>query len=271
MPRPGPALFELIRGGGGPTVPARSAPTGKPLVKVTPKVAPASVQSDEPPVPPAATPSDKAWASWSGKGTWKRLAEPVTVRTSTVLIAAGVAVAVLVLTWAIGYTSGKTQGEESAKRDLGPNIKPENVPLNPGLVSAPPQAPEVRPQEPKTPTVERQAPAFASPSSDPRIAGNNYLLLASGMDKEASDRLVQFLNQGGLPAFAAVDKPASGSNNRGSYTVFASRGITSDEYKNRAGVRTEVEALAGRLGKQWQKDKKGQTDFSQAYWQKFKG
>jgi len=53
--------------------------------------------------------------------------------------------------------------------------------------------------------------------------------------------------------------------------VFAATGITPDEYKNRTAARTNVETAVSRLGKLWQKDKKGQTDFTGAYWKKFAG
>lgn len=188
---------------------------------------------------------------------------------STVLIAIGVAVAVLVITWGVAYTFGKGNGVKDATRDLGSGVKPETIPLNSNLVTGPTQAPEPKAA---APVVERkQTPPAFTAGADPRVAGYNYKVVASGLDKAEAERMVTFLNQNGLPAGTAVDKPASGSNNRGSSIVFAAKGVSPEEYKNRAAVRDEVDAAVARAGKLWQKDKKGQTDFSQAFWQKFKG
>jgi hypothetical protein len=271
MPRPGPALFELIRGStGSPTIPARSTGSPKPLVRVTPKPQPAA--TPEPPVPAATdSKSDKAWAAWTGKRSWLKPGENLTVRTSTILIIAGAAVVILAITWAIAYSLGSRRGEDRVKRDLTPAVTPESIPLNPNLVQSPLQAPEVRPVPDRPSPQHREQPPITT--ADPRVPGMNYYLLAAGLDKDTADRMVAFLNQGGLPSAAAVDKAASGSNNRGSYIVFATKGLTSDEYKKGTlyPARAEVVNKAANLGKVWQREHKGQTDFSQGYWKKFAG
>ncbi len=280
MARPGPALFELIRGSSAPPgVPARSTDVGKPpppLVRITPK--PGVVQHAEPP-PPVAEPkpaaqSDRAWAAWSGKGSWLDLRRTVTIPMSTALFVIAGAVVVLVVIWTAAYVVGKGRGEEKIKRDLGLTAKPETIPLNQNLVTNPPKAPEPKATvEPRPNPTNPTPPPPAATGSEPRIAGMNYYLLASGLDRDGAEKMAEFLSKNGLPSAAAVDKPSGGSNNRGSYLVYVTKGLTPEEYKqgDRYAPRAEVMGRAATLGKIWQKDHKGQTDFGQAYWQKFKG
>jgi len=276
MGRPGPALFELIRSGGAP--PPRVDSSAKPpLVRITPKATPAAEPPPRvEPTPSADKPADRAWASWNKQGSLFDLKRQVAVPMSAILVVIGVGILVLVLTWGIAYTVGGKRGEANITRDLGGGgVKPESFPLNENLVQGSPKAPEAR-QQPlpeRRPPVNPSTPAVNPPagSGTVPVAGVNYLLLASGMDKDGADKMASFLTQNGLPAAAVVDKPASGSNNRGSYIVLVTRGLTSEEYKqgDRYPARAEVMSKVASLGKVWQKDHKGQTDFSQAYWKKF--
>jgi hypothetical protein len=67
-----------------------------------------------------------------------------------------------------------------------------------------------------------------------------------------------------------VDTDASGAKNPGSYKVFALQGITGEEYRNRAPVRTKLEAELTRLGQVYRKDPRGRVDFGQFAWEKLK-
>jgi hypothetical protein len=269
MGRPGPALFELIRGGSAPPPPpvSRGGAPEKPLVRITPKAAaePVTVREPEPAAAPQpGKPAEKAWAAWNKPGALLDFQRSVTVPMSAILLTIGVVIALLVIVWATAWTLGGTKGEQAATRDL----KREDIPVNQGLLVTPPKAPE-----PKT-LVRENKPQPVSPvpaGGDPRVAGMNYYLLASGLDKDGARAIAEYLTQNGLPAAAAVDTGASGPNNRGSFVVFAAKGITPEDYKNRAAVRTEIESAVSRLGKLWQKDRKGQTDFTGAYWKKFAG
>jgi hypothetical protein len=51
--------------------------------------------------------------------------------------------------------------------------------------------------------------------------------------------------------------------------VFCSRGITADEYREKAPVRTELVQRIVELGQRWQTEMKGSTNFSGAYWNKY--
>lgn len=193
---------------------------------------------------------------------------------STVLIGFAVVVVLLIVTWAAAYKLAHGRGEDQAVKDLGLNgtIKEpgrDSIPVNPNLVNNEIKAPEpkVAPPadtKPKTPA----PPPPVAPGTDPRVVGLNYYILASGMNKDGAQKIADFLTENGLQSAAAIDPPASGSNNPGSYIVFVNRGIKPEEYKTRAASRTDVETQAARLGKVWKADHKGKTDFSGAFWQR---
>ncbi len=193
---------------------------------------------------------------------------------STVLFIVAGLIVLVIVTWWVAYKLGHGGGESQAVKDLGLNgtIKEpgrEAIPVNPSLVNN-----ELKAPEPKAAPAERKpnptpvAPPSA-PGTDPRVSGLNYYLLASGLDKDGAQKIADFLTENGLQSAAAVDRKPTGSNNPGSYVVFVTRGIKPEEYKTRAAARTEVETQVSRLGKVWQKERKGKTDFSQAYWQRY--
>ena len=100
------------------------------------------------------------------------------------------------------------------------------------------------------------------------MAGLNYLVIALKLDKETGERAAAFLKENGVDAFLVASSGTS-ANNPGSYTLYGRPGITREELRSRAQVRTELEAKVARLGKVWQKDHKGKMDFSQTYWEKY--
>ncbi len=193
---------------------------------------------------------------------------------STVLYGVAGLVVLLIVTWAVAYKVAHGRGEDQAVKDLGlgGTIKEpgrESIPVNPNLVNNELKAPEPKaPQPERKPKVDPPPPAPAA-GTEPRVVGLNYYLLASGLDKDGAQKIADFLTENGLQSAAAVDRKPTGSNNPGSYVVFVTRGIKPEEYKTRAAARTEVETQVSRLGKVWQKERKGKTDFSQAYWQRY--
>ena len=84
-----------------------------------------------------------------------------------------------------------------------------------------------------------------------------------------ADRAVTFLSENGVRAFAVPVAKTGSSANNASYTLYALQGITREELRARAPIRTDLEEKVARLGKIWQKEHKGQTDFSKTYWDKF--
>lgn len=252
--RHGPALFELIRkGGSAPVRPRAEAPPARPA----------------PMMPEVPRVEAEAPVSMPGRALFD-FSRVVAIPMSAVFLIVAVMIAVIVITWASAYKIAYERGKSEAARDLsrGPESF-HDIPVNNGLI---PKQPETKPPEPRP--IERQekqkpAPPAPTPTGD-RTPGLNYFVMASGMDKETAQRIADFLTEGGLASAIAVDrKPAAGNNQ--SYVVYAQKGIKPDEYKSRSAARTEVEAQAARLSKVWQKDRKGQQDFSQGYWQKYAG
>jgi hypothetical protein len=194
--------------------------------------------------------------------------QKITLTASTLWIGLGASILFAIIVYSVVYKLAFGRGESSALRDLkggAPITEPlrndQSIPVNPNLVSPPPKTSPL--PGPATPA----APVVNAPNGDPRVAGFNYLTIASKMDKDTAERAVAFLSDNGVPAFA-VAKPGSAANN-GSYTVYALKGITREMLRARAPERTELEEKVARLGKTWQKEHKGQTDFSKTFWDKF--
>ncbi len=106
-------------------------------------------------------------------------------------------------------------------------------------------------------------------SADPRQPGRNYLKLAT-LGRADAERSIQFLASGGVEAIGVpvVDPKAGAANNPARYEVFATVGITGEEYANNRSVRTELEAKVARIGERFKREAKGPTDFSKPLWMK---
>ncbi len=115
----------------------------------------------------------------------------------------------------------------------------------------------------------------AAPSSDPRRAGNNYLHIVTLSWKEA-DRAVAYLEKNGIPAAAMPSGPAKAvdpSEARAKnlpHLVFALEAIPSDQYRSTERKRQELVERVRRIGKKWQSEEKGPSDFGEPGWVKFK-
>lgn len=282
MKRRGPALFELINGGG---VGRRVAP-----VRIEPRVDPAPERPVEVRAPapepvdaheptPASEPVARAGpvraaarveSSEPGWPKWLDLQRRFHVSLSAALLAGMGVIALCVLVWSVAFDVGRNEAEEAARRDLrlqaGGGIRdPLNtdLPLNPGLVR-----PETRPSPPPTSASNPPTPPAAA-VGDPREVGKNYLQLVT-TDRAEAEALVQFLGENGVPAFMLpLDGTGGAANNRARFTVFCSRGITGDEFRARAPARTELDEAIGRLGRVWRNERRGSTDFSGRIWSKY--
>jgi hypothetical protein len=249
--RPGPALFELLRDKTG----SRSEVAARPAPASTP-----------PPAAAAPTPRIAIQPSFD-------LKQRITISMSAVWIGIGLAILVFVGIYSLVYKTAYSHGERDATRDITKGGGGINEPLhsnspiaiNPNLVS-----PNTAKQSPASGPAAPTGPTPGSASGDPRVAGFNYLTIASKMDRDTAERAVAFLAENNLKAFAIpVVKAGSGGNNAATYTLYALQGITRDELRAKAPVKTDLEERVTRLGKIWQKEHKGQTDFSRWYWDKF--
>jgi hypothetical protein len=108
-------------------------------------------------------------------------------------------------------------------------------------------------------------------TEDQREESLNYLHLAYVSQTEAEDA-ISFLAQNGLDTFALYVDPQQVRGNNFSPTrpfkLYASKGITSDEYSKKMTAKTNVEAAVARLGPRWQKERKGSSNFSKPAWEK---
>lgn len=106
--------------------------------------------------------------------------------------------------------------------------------------------------------------------TDPRQPGRNYLKLAV-LGRADAEHAIAYLGSAGVEAIGvpAVDPGAGSANNPARYEVFATVGITGEEYKNNRPVRTELEAKVMRVGERYRRDAKGSTDFAKPLWMKY--
>jgi hypothetical protein len=298
--RPGPALFELIKDKTGtagtsqqqasaiPVMPPRPRapePSAAPVPPPAVPSPPPAVSSPPPAPPPAAASEDsmprerpKAWVT-EREGSPIDLGRPITISPSALWWAVAGVVVWTFLIWGVAWTVSARREAERANRQFAAagivrdplKSGSEPIPVNPTLISNSPKPPPPRPtgaSESARPAPAAAPPAAPTGTGDARVPGLNYLMLASRLDRETADRMVSFLGQNGVRA-VAVAKGSGGANNPGPYTVYALDGITREMYRARSPERTDLEDKVRRLGKTWQKDHKGGTDFATATWEKY--
>ncbi len=135
-------------------------------------------------------------------------------------------------------------------------------------------------------TLQAQPPAAAAimtstgwKTTEIRQVGLNYLNIATLKHADAASA-VHFLAQNGVEAFGVPLAAGSGSglaSGRGrantsspvTYRVFVLPGISSEQYRARQSVMTNLEASVARLGRQWSRDQRGVSDFRSPQWTKF--
>jgi hypothetical protein len=288
--RPGPALFELIRDPNtGTAAASRQQASAVPVMAPRPMIeaAPVAELPAPPPMPVVRPIPDaerpRAWVTERDSGgPGVELGRSIPITTYAIGLAAAGLLGVLVVVGALSYKSGYRHGEADTLKAFGLTgqqqavkdpLKTQPIPVNPNLLPQPtgraaasPAAPPSTAEKPSAPT---PAPTIV-PGTDPRVPGHNYYTLASKVDRESAERMVDFLSQNGVGAFAVPVAKGSGSaNNPGSFTVYALPGFTGEQMRARVPEKTDLEDRVHRLGKVWQKQHKGQTDFATAWWDKF--
>jgi hypothetical protein len=238
-------------------------------------------------LPPEGSAGADAWAAQSGVS-----GATVRVPVNAVYLAAAGFVLLMVIAYGVGsFLSRRAAERESAAgREQPPISEPVDSPGTAGtaLDAAPATKPPSRGEAPKissatTPAAETPVPSVPRPSdalcltskgwttSDQREDGLNYLLLAYVSQTEAEDA-ISFLAENGLETFALYVDPSQVRGNNFSptrpYKLYASKGITSDEYSKKMTAKTNVEAAVARLGPRWQKERKGSSNFSKPAWEK---
>jgi hypothetical protein len=187
------------------------------------------------------------------------------------MVAAGVLVVVFGL-WFVAYQLG--QREQRARQRDQMNTYLDTVAPAPTTVipSMPGPTPGVSVVPDGTSDIANQPGA---PAADPRKSGNNYLHIVTLSWKDA-ERAVGYLEKNGVPAAAVaagaaktVDPSEARAKNL-PHLVFALEAIPSDQYRATERKRQELVDRVKRIGKKWQSEEKGPSDFGEPGWAKFK-
>lgn len=244
-----------------PAAPSAPEPEIKPVAREPFRRTHAPVSA---PAPSSAPPAD-------GESTDGALRLPA----STLLILLAVLIAVVAVAWTIAFRMG-VQAEAAKKGEQFPD-----APSPDQLVSGPasgqpsgspsPNAGDGGAARPATPAPQPKPtpPTPAATGSDPRIPGYNYLYLGTLTERDATAG-VTFLTQNGVPAFYVVDRSKGGANNP-PCRIYAAEGVPSDRYRDSQRERDELVRKVEEVGRRWQRDHKGASDFRQPYWTLHKG
>lgn len=101
----------------------------------------------------------------------------------------------------------------------------------------------------------------------------NYLELCTLTYRDAV-QAVEFLGANGLkagmaPAQKGVD-PAKAAANNLPHVIFLADGVPSDRFRATEGERARLSARVEQVGRKFQKDLRGASDFSRPMWRLFK-
>ncbi|TVQ61218.1 MAG: hypothetical protein EA378_09375 [Phycisphaerales bacterium] len=139
----------------------------------------------------------------------------------------------------------------------------------------PPTRTEASPAPGGSPAPATGATAILTPgggvASDPRESGLNYLVIASNVPQEEASRLPAFLDEFGIPAIAVPNLDRSGrpANNPPRYTVVVLQGVPGNQFSARAEERRRLEQRIAQLGRVWQRERGGSTDFRDPLWSRY--
>lgn len=261
------------RPAGSPEVPPPlRKPVEVPIRSGTAQPASQAARPDADAFPRAPAPRRHNWVFWGG------------------FALAGVALLGLVV-WNLAYRLGSRDEQAKLKAFVEPKPTPDaNLPASPvppikvrpsgdpapgtasGVVADTPPADVAAPAPlPVRPAV----PATSGPAigPDPRKPGMNYLELATLTYRDGM-QAVDFLSRSGVqaslaPAQRGVD-PAKAAANNAPHVLFLSEGVPSDRFKSSERDRRQLEDRVEQLGKRFQRELKGPTDFSRPMWRLYR-
>lgn len=268
-------LFDLLRrANAAPTATPAPTRSAKPMVRVELKP-----QTDPPPLSPShdlpPAPAQQTLA----------------IQTNTIWFAAAAALTALFVIFVVGYKLGQSAESRRAEQELSgrfgdrPNLsEPVDQPAiapapdrTPVAVKAPQSRPTtpapVRPETDAGPGAGTGAVITATGvSADRREPGKNYLAMAT-LGLAETKAAIQFMAANGVEVIGVpVDRGGVRANNAGpaeTYRLYAASGITSEQFRTKQTVRTNLEAEVARLGEIWQKQHRGASNFAKTGWEKF--
>ncbi len=225
----------------------------------------------------------------------------MTVSKLALAAAATLALVLIFSMYAVGYSSGRKQGQrEMAGTNPGPAIVEPKVGVDlkqsadprqgavspaPSKGTSPPEQPISKPAPSPAPKPkpglgaadEGSKPVILSTGAadaDPRKEGLNYLVLATLMPRTEARELVGFLSSNGFEALAVageLDQAKRAGNNQDLFKVVALTGVTKEQYKANDPIRQSLVSESQRIGALWKKTKPGRSDLSRTYWESFVG
>jgi hypothetical protein len=206
----------------------------------------------------------------------------------TVIAFLAAAVVVLfIVVWAFAYKMGERQGQRSVLSHTDPEdaaVITGNAPAQiPNTQLPPAPASSASSQSPATaPPKATPAPAGAMPpvvQADPRLPGNNYLELCPLTWKDA-EPAVRFLQSHGIRA-TAIPRSAGGAGGGGvdlakpqpnnPFLIIVDQPIPSGHFKASKAQADALMAEVRRLGKKWQTEHRGASDFADPMWRLQRG
>lgn len=184
------------------------------------------------------------------------------------MIGLGLLIIVFAVVWAVAFQ----MGQKKRDNDLGQwmptdGTQPDGAGTTPVQPPAPiPARPDGSGNQPRKPEPAKPDPTPApAAGSDPRVPGLNYLYLGTLTLKDASAG-VEFLKRNGVQAFYVVDRSRGGVNNP-PCRIYASQGFPGGpRFRETERERNELVRRVEELGKKWQREEKGPSDFRQPYW-----
>ncbi|MDP7009600.1 MAG: hypothetical protein QGI78_08530 [Phycisphaerales bacterium] len=173
----------------------------------------------------------------------------------TIGVFAAVAIALIV----ISYTIGFNRGEAIAREDYGTRLFEEVAGTRPVQKPvAPVISPQIDPQpELQEPTVR---PKWGGINADPRVAGTHYFIL-SQTTKEGAERIAAFCRENGLETYAI-----SGDNTR-LHRVIALPGFESRDAQGVNDLRMNIRTI----GQAWAEGEGRGDDLHDAYLSLYQG
>lgn len=259
--------------------PQSPVPELKPTLQPDPEVEPATEPDPQPTMRADPTPSIRVHApsrtpeheSEPVKTLPGEDDQPVRISSTMLMIALGVLIVIFAVVWAVAFQMGQQKRDNEIAQWQQPGEGSTPSPGGAGGTTPPPTPPSPAPVKPEGSGNQPKKPEPAKPApttdglTDPRVPGFNYLYLGTLTLKDAAAG-VDFLRRNSLQSFYLVDRSRVGGNNP-PCRIYASQGFPGGpRFRETEKERNELVRRVEELGKKWQREEKGASDFRQPYW-----
>lgn len=276
--------------------------TGAPTAAPQPGTQPGADPAARPNAQPRLQQDEKRSTAWDSTGGVSRaersaaamLDEPVQSESGITLsiprfyTMIAVALVLIVGAWAGGYRIGYTDGRDemsqfvrtdqpvvSPQSDPTGSSRPDPATTRPADRGTAPATNQANNQQPTNPSASRTLDAIMTPTGfrpdDPRTPGMNYLMLATLPTVQASEA-ISFMRANGVTIIGVpqLDSGRGSANNPSRYTLYSlGLAIPGNRWSAMSNQRAEHQQMIAELGKRWQREQQGGSDFSQPLWEKY--